>query len=87
VKQARARVREVANRFGPDELAFADSWLAKAEDAKESDEGVIMDECIMTAKMGGDQSLDCFDLEEALRNYRAAIRVWQDDERWNPELA
>jgi len=87
VKQARQRVREVAGRFGGDEVTFVDKWLAKVDSAKDTDEeGVIMDECIMTAKMGGEQSLDCYELEESLRNYRTAIRVWQQEEQWNPEL-
>jgi hypothetical protein len=87
VKAARARCREVAGRFGKDEVGFVDKWLEKIDNAKDTDEGVIMDECIMTAKMGGEESLDCFELEESLRNYRAAIRVWQDEDRWSPEVS
>ena len=40
------------------------------------DPGEVLDECLISASMGGARSRDCFEFEDALRNYKAAADLW-----------
>jgi len=52
-------------------------WMKKLENGQQAeDPSEVLDECLISASMGGARSRDCFDFEEALRNFKTAAGLW-----------
>merc|ERR1712093_348430 len=57
--------------------ALVETWMAKLEKGeKAQDPSTVLDECLIADAMGGPRSKECFEFEEAIRNYKAAAEVW-----------
>merc|ERR1719252_176009 len=76
VKNAKQHVRELAAKFDAPKQRFVEIWMAKLEKGqKAEDPSEVLDECLISVSMGGARSRDCFDFEEALRNYKTAAEL------------
>jgi hypothetical protein len=77
VKNAKQHVRSLALKFDAAKQRFVEIWMTKTERGqKVEDPSEVLDECLISESMGGWQSRDCFDFEEALRNYKTAAELW-----------
>jgi len=77
VKNAKRHVRALAAKFDLAKQNFVEAWMKKVERAQiVEDPTEVLDECLISSSMGGARSRDCFDFEEALRNYKTAADVW-----------
>jgi len=77
VKVAKTHVRELAVNFDDPKKKLVEAWMTKVEkgDAAE-DPSQVLDECEVSALMGGARSRECFEFEDALRSYKAAADLW-----------
>jgi hypothetical protein len=79
VKNAKQHVRSLAAKFHYDgaKQRNVETWMAKIYNGQQAeDPSEVLDECWITANMGGARSRDCYDFEEALRNYKATAELW-----------
>jgi hypothetical protein len=77
VKNAKQHVRALAMKFDAPKQRFVEAWMKKVElGHKAEDPSEVLDECLISTSMGGARSRDCFDFEDALRNYKAAADLW-----------
>lgn len=77
VKNAKQHVRSLAAKFDGPKQRFVEIWMAKLEKGqKAEDPSEVLDECLISVSLGGARSRDCFDFEEALRNYKTAAELW-----------
>merc|ERR1712078_55537 len=79
VKNAKQHVRSLAAKFHYDgaKQRSVETWMAKIYNGQQAeDPSEVLDECLITANMGGARSRDCYDFEEALRNYKATAELW-----------
>jgi ribosomal protein S21 len=77
VKNAKQHVRALAMKFDAAKQRAVDLWLEKVEHGiRAEDPSEVLDECLVTASYGGVRSRDCFDFEEALRNFKSAEDLW-----------
>merc|ERR1719240_1070026 len=71
VKHAKQHVRALAAKFDAPKQRFVELWMTKLERGQSAeDPSLVLDECLISVSMGGARSKDCFDFEEALRNYK-----------------
>merc|ERR550514_882653 len=77
VKNAKNAVRALAMKFDASKQRFVEEWMAKLERGLlVEDPSQVVDECVIAESMGGARSRDCFEFENALRNYKAAENLW-----------
>merc|ERR1719420_407729 len=77
VKNAKQHVRALALKFDSTKQRVVEAWMATvARGQIAEDPSLVLDECVISSAMGGLRSMDCFDFEEALRNYKAAADLW-----------
>jgi hypothetical protein len=77
VKEAKKEVLYQAGRQDDMKQAFVDDWMKKVEKGERAeDPSDVLDECLISTSMGGPRSKECFEFEEALRNYQAAAGIW-----------
>jgi hypothetical protein len=80
VKEAKKEVLYQAGKQDGMKQAFVDDWMKKVESGETAtDPSDVLDECLISEKMGGPRSKECFEFEEALRNYKAAAELWAKD--------
>merc|ERR1719174_566852 len=77
VKEAKKEVLYQAGKQDGMKQAFVEQWMKKLENGERAeDPATVLDECLISASMGGPRSKDCFEFEESLRNYKAAAELW-----------
>lgn len=77
VQNAKYNVKALAAKFDAARQRAVELWMAKVEKGQQAeDPSLVLDECLISVTMGGPQSKDCFDFENALRNYKAAADLW-----------
>jgi hypothetical protein len=77
VKEAKKEVIFQASKQDGVKQAFVDAWMAKLANGESAENPAdVLDECLISTNMGGPRSRECFDFEEALRNYKAAAGLW-----------
>jgi hypothetical protein len=77
VKNAKQNVRALETKFDASKQRAVEAWMARLEHGQAAeDPGEVLDECLISASMGGARSRDCFEFEDALRNYKAAADLW-----------
>jgi len=77
VKNAKQHVRSLALKFDSAKQRLVEAWMQKVQRGQiAEDPSEVLDECVISSAMGGLRSMDCFDFEEALRNYKAAADLW-----------
>jgi len=77
VKNAKQHVRALAAKFDRSKQRNVEIWMTKLTNGQQAeDPSEVLDECLISVSMGGFRSRDCFDFEEALRNYKAASDLW-----------
>jgi hypothetical protein len=80
VKEAKKEVLYQAGKQDGMKQAFVEDWMKKVESGeKATDPSDVLDECLISERMGGPRSKECFEFEEALRNYKAAAELWASD--------
>jgi len=80
VIEAKKEVRYQASKQDGMKQAFVEDWMAKLEKGERAqDPADVLEECLISTSMGGSRSKDCFEFEEALRNYKAAAELWTKD--------
>jgi hypothetical protein len=80
VKEAKKEVLFQASKQDGMRQAFVDEWMKKVENGQTAEKpSDVLDECLISTSMGGPRSKDCFEFEEALRNYKAAAELWTKD--------
>jgi len=80
VKEAKKEVLYQAGKQDGMKKAFVEEWMTKVENGQRAeDPATVLDECLISASMGGPRSKECFEFEEALRNYKAAAELWTKD--------
>merc|ERR1719333_588764 len=71
VKNAKQHVRTLEAKLDRSKQNQVEAWMKAVErGGRAADPSEVLDECVMTSRMGGAHSLDCFEFEEALRNYK-----------------
>merc|ERR1719281_1227449 len=77
VKHAKQHVRALAAKFDAPKQRFVELWMTKLERGQSAeDPSEVLDECLISVSMGGARSRDCFEFEEALRNFKTAADLW-----------
>merc|ERR1719326_1736690 len=77
VIEAKKEVLFQASKQDGVKQAFVDGWMKKLEAGETAEDPAdVLDECLIATEMGGPRSKECFDFEEALRNYKAAAEIW-----------
>jgi len=77
VKNAKQHVRALAAKFDAPKQRFVELWMEKVERGQPAeDPSEVLDECLIAVSLGGARSRDCFDFEQALRNYKTAADLW-----------
>jgi len=77
VKNAKQYVRMLEAKLDRFKQNQVEAWMKAVErGGRAADPSEVLDECVMTSRMGGAHTLDCFEFEEALRNYKTASDVW-----------
>jgi hypothetical protein len=77
VKHAKQDVRALAANFDAPKQRFVELWMAKLDRGQRAeDPSEVLDECLISVSMGGARSRDCFEFEEALRNYKVVADLW-----------
>jgi len=77
VIEAKKEVLFQASKQEGAKKAVVETWMAKLEKGeKAQDPSTVLDECLIADAMGGPRSKECFEFEEAIRNYKAAAEVW-----------
>jgi hypothetical protein len=80
VKESKKEVIYQASKQDGVKQAYVDEWLKKVESGQRAaDPADVLDECLISANMGGPRSQECFEFEEALRNYKAAAELWTQE--------
>lgn len=77
VKHAKSKVRALAAKLDAPRQRFVEIWMNKLQKGqKAEDPSEVLGECLITVSSGRASSKDCFDFEEALRNFKAAADLW-----------
>merc|ERR1719237_1684572 len=77
VQNARKEVQLLAAEFGTPTRKFIAGWMRKVERGQiAEDPSEVLDECLISSSMGSARSEQCFEFEEALRNYKSAAELW-----------
>merc|ERR550537_642831 len=77
VKNAKQHVRSLAAKFDAPKQKFVEIWMEKLERGQRAeDPGEVLDECLISVSLGKSHSRDCFEFEEALRNFKTAADLW-----------
>jgi hypothetical protein len=77
VKNAKQYVRALEAKLDRSKQNHVEAWMNKVDrGGRAEDPSEVLDECLITSRMGGARSPDCFEFEEALRGYKAASDVW-----------
>jgi hypothetical protein len=80
VQEAKKEVLFQAGKQDGVKQAFIDDWMKKVESGKKATPpSEVLEECLISTAMEGPRSKDCFEFEEALRNYKAAAELWTKD--------
>jgi hypothetical protein len=80
VKNAKNEVLYQAGKQDVKKQAFVDEWMVKVENGQRAeDPSDVLEECLISTSLGGPRSKDCFEFEEALRNYKAAAELWASE--------
>jgi hypothetical protein len=77
VKKAKQYVRALEVKLDRSKQNHVEAWMKKVErGALAEAPSEVIDECLITSRMGGARSPYCFEFEEALLNYKTASDVW-----------
>jgi hypothetical protein len=77
VKESKKEVLYQAGKQDGVKQAFVEEWMKKLESGQRAEDPAdVLDECLIASQSGGPRSQECFEFEEALRNYKAAAELW-----------
>jgi hypothetical protein len=77
VKNAKMHVRALEAKLDRSKQNHVEAWMKSVErGGLAEDPSQVLDECSISSKWGGPRSRDCFEFEEALRDYKRASDAW-----------
>jgi hypothetical protein len=77
VKNAKMHVRALEAQLDRSKKNHVEAWMKSVQrGGLAEDPSQVLDECSISSKWGGPRSRDCFEFEEALRDYKRASDAW-----------